>query len=149
MRLLIVDDDDMYWELIQACIDSDPLLSARVQAQRLDDGAALVAFMQRDTSYADVEVYPWPDLVLLDERMRTLDGLETLKVLRTQALANTTTICMMSSADQPQLVTSALMHGARFCFVKPTNFSELKVRMGKIVDFFVDVAILPQRQARD
>ncbi|APZ90994.1 Chemotaxis protein CheY [Fuerstiella marisgermanici] len=58
-----------------------------------------------------------PDLVLLDVRMPTMDGLTALKLLRNNEITKNTPIIMLSASHVDQ--TEALDSGARFFLAKP------------------------------
>ncbi|MEM6962514.1 MAG: response regulator, partial [Myxococcota bacterium] len=85
--------------------------------------------------------------VLLDQRMTTMDGVETLLALRERGLGTAMSICLMTSADSPLLITDALRAGARFCFTKPLEFAQLKLHLSEIARFFSEVAVLPRTEA--
>ncbi len=142
-QLLLVDDDDVYLELVARLLKHDSVLSETVQLTRLEDGPPLLDYLSGRPPYDDRDRWPWPDLVLLDQRMVQLDGTELLRKCRDQGIAASVSICLMTSSEQPKLVREALALGARFCITKPLEFDELQRMLVKIVDFFQTVAQRP------
>ncbi|MCR9162904.1 MAG: response regulator [Nannocystaceae bacterium] len=133
LRLLIVDDDESYWELIRhAFARSEKLASCMV-----DRDASGSEFLSRLESGAVTH-----DLVLLDQRMPEKTGTEVLAEVSRKRLAPTLSICLMSSSRQEELVKEAMRQGARFCFAKPDSLSDLLNKFEQIVGFYEDVAQL-------
>ena len=142
LRVLFVDDDSTYWEIVQEAISSEARL-ADSSFVRLCDGSEAIAYLSRAAPYEDKLVYPWPDVVIIDQRMLRVDGTEVLAKLRAAGLGQTLSICLMTSSEQPKLVTEALARGARFCFTKPLEFDNIVEALARIVSFFQEVAVLP------
>jgi len=135
MRVLIVDDDDLYWELVRQAFARSEFLS-EIELDRCDSG---IEFIKRLTS-DDVQ----PSLVLLDQRMPELDGTTVLSRMRENSLAPWMSVCLMTSSEEPELVEEALSRGARFCFSKPSSFSDLRIKLATIIAFFRELVMLPQ-----
>lgn len=64
-----------------------------------------------------------PDLVILDINMPAMDGIETLKELRSQN--NKTPVIMASSINEVDTVRNSLTHGAQDYIVKPMDPMQL------------------------
>jgi len=133
MRLWIVDDDDLYWELVRTTVTRWGL---DVELDRCIDGHV---FLDRLEEPGEL-----PDLVLLDERMPGLDGTQVLAELRRRDLFPALSVCLMTSSREPELVRKALERGARFCIEKPSSFEALKDILSKIIAFYTTVARLPE-----
>lgn len=143
IRVLLVDDDDLFYDLISWVVQNDSLLAGRVDLTRLADGEdALDYFSTRDPDDDELE-HPWPNLLLLDQRMPRLDGTEVLRQLRASHTTRALPICMLSSSNQGKLVREAYDLGANFYFVKPLALEDLQLKVRKIVEFMSDVAELP------
>ena len=145
LNLLLVDDDDLYCDLVSRLVADDPDMSGQVRLTRLSDGHDVVSYLAGESPYQDRKQYPWPDLILLDQRMHRFDGTDVLRRCRDEGLAQQTSICMMTASEQPKLTAEALTLGARFCIVKPVDYDTLREMMSKIVDFYMTVAQRPER----
>src|SRR5688572_30165350 len=103
-RLLIVDDDVEFVESLRAS-----LVGLGYEVDRSSHGAdALMAVR-----------LVRPDVVLLDIRMRGLNGVEVLKRIR--AMDTTLPVIMMSAADDPVVIRETREIGAYGYLVKPVE----------------------------
>jgi two-component system sensor histidine kinase/response regulator len=87
VRALIVDDNGINRELLQQQLDSWD-----VQAIAVDSGAAALAALNADSQLRF-------DLVLLDDRMPGLDGIEVAKIVRQDARFANLRLVMLSSQE--------------------------------------------------
>ncbi len=103
------DDDDRYFlrQAIERIIDD----SAILEAKNGEEALALLAkhFIQ---------------LVILDMNMPGLNGLETLAFIRSQNQLFSTPVIMLSTSDQPELITSAYSKGINSFIKKPMRVGE-------------------------
>ena len=112
MRLLLVEDDPMIGEAVQALL--------RAQAYATDwvtDGSAADAALRS-------QIY---DLVLLDLGLPELDGLQVLRQLR--ARKNTTPVLIATARDAVKDRIAGLDAGADDYVVKPYDMDELLARL--------------------
>lgn len=70
------------------------------------------------------------DVILLDHMMPVLDGLETLKILRSEGV--TTPVIMLTANDDPKLQDEFLLYGDAF-LSKPIDFKKLVVIIHKLI----------------
>ncbi len=107
-RILIVDDSAVMRSLLRAVISADPALE--IAGTAAEGESALFAI---DTLR--------PDLVLLDVEMPVMDGLVTLKTIRSQD--NRVPVIMCSSLTQrgARVTIEALASGASDCVAKPSG----------------------------
>ena len=146
MQILLTDDDDLFWELLQEVVADQPELGERVSLVRVPDGSDALQYLNGVGPYANRRRFPWPDLMLLDQRMPLLDGTDLLARLQQQPIGQPRPmICLFSSSGQEKLVHQAYQLGANFCMVKPLTFDALKERFRLIVEFFLNVIELPLR----
>jgi len=135
LRVLLVDDDDVYWELAQLAIQRSDL-GFTPTVERVCDGPQALAYLgdqRRDL----------PQLVLLDQRMPRMDGTEVLVEVRKHHPWRGIPIGFMSSSDSRDLVEEAYVLGASFFMVKPLGFSELTEKFKVLLEFWASVAELP------
>ena len=143
MQILLVDDDDLFFDLVRWIVKKDPVLGVDVSVIRMRDGEEALQFFADAAQGIMHDGHRWPDLVLLDQRMPRLDGTEVLRRLREAESTRTLPICMLSSSNQSRLVDEAYAAGANFYFVKPFELEDLQSKLRKIVEFMTDVAELP------
>lgn len=144
LQILLTDDDDLFWEILQEVVADQPLADY-VEVRRLSDGSDALQYLNGVGSYTDRRLHPWPDLLLLDQRMPLMDGTDVLARLRHTAPLHRPLICLFSSSGQEKLLQEAYGLGANFCMVKPLTFEALRSKIQHIVDFVVNVVELPPR----
>ena len=110
-RILIVDDSAVTRSLLRSVISADP--SLEIAGTAVDGATALQAIESVR-----------PDLVLLDVEMPNMDGLETLRALRTRAYR--IPVVMVSAVTQrgARVTIEALGCGASDYVAKPSGYSD-------------------------
>ncbi|GAB4041545.1 response regulator [Spirosoma jeollabukense] len=103
------DDDDRYFlrQAIERIIDDSAVLEAK-------NGEEALALLQTN----------FIQLVILDMNMPGLNGLETLVFIRAQNQLFSTPVVMLSTSDQPELITSAYAKGINSFIKKPMQVGE-------------------------
>jgi two-component system chemotaxis response regulator CheB len=110
-RIFIVDDSAVVRSLLRTVISADPSLEVAGTAA---DGAAALQAVESVC----------PDLVLLDVEMPNVDGLETLRKLRSRAFSKP--VVMVSAVTQrgARVTIEALASGASDYVTKPSGQSD-------------------------
>ena len=141
LHILVVDDDDNFCELVGEIIEGRPTEADGIHITRLRDGREAVNFFAKlasddQASGSDSDAATWPDVALIDQRMTTMDGSETIRRLRESDVARNAILCIMSSSDQPAEIRRAYQAGASFYLVKPYEFERLESKLWSLIDFF-------------
>lgn len=134
LRILLVDDDDVYWDLAQLAIQRSNLVDTPI-VERVRDGQHAIDYLE-STSVL-------PQLLLLDQRMPRMDGMEVLTRVRRDARWQGIAVGLMSSSSQRELVRDAYRAGANFFVVKPVAFAQLLARFEGIIGFWTATAYPP------
>ena len=108
-KLLIVDDEEKVCHLLEQFF--------------AHKGYTVRAVCGGDEAVALAEIF-CPHVVLLDLQMPGMDGVQTLKRLKT--LRPTPKVLMLSAVNHTEVITGALSLGADFYICKPVNLSELE-----------------------
>ena len=114
--ILIVDDDWMSRELLQAHLDGYQVMMANNGEKALQ-----VA-----------EANP-PDLVIVDVRMPGISGYEFVSRLRANAIHHDTPVLMLSALEGDEPRRKALAAGASDLFNKPFDSLELMARIRSLL----------------
>lgn len=129
--ILIVEDEASDALLIQralkkACPDLDISIVA-------DGPDALARIMPQD----DGETMPdHPTCILLDLKLRQLDGLEVLKEIKSNDATRKVPVIIYSSSSDPSDVKSAYDIGANSYIIKPVDNDDLSIVAEKICDYW-------------
>ena len=147
LRILHADDDESFRLLVRRTIDRTPNLAGRCDLRLVDDGTEAVGYLRGEGEYADRGAHPMPHLVLLDQRMTRMDGIEALREIRTVPKAAHIPVFLLSTSDEPGLANACNAVPGAFCVRKPLEFSRFAPLYTLIVDFASTVLELPARES--
>jgi CheY-like chemotaxis protein len=120
IRTLIVDDSEDECLMLHAALRS----VASIQLVGfVHDGMEAIAYLCGADQFRDREIFPFPDLVLLDFRMPRCDGMQVLAYLKRQP-SRPRVILWSNTVDQLD-VPLALRLGADLVCQKPAHMLEL------------------------
>ncbi|MEZ6235715.1 MAG: response regulator [Phycisphaerales bacterium] len=145
LRILHADDDESFRLLIRNTIDRDPALAARCEVRLVADGTDAVEYMLGKGKYADREAYPLPHLVLLDQRMVRMDGLEALRAIKADESVEHIPVFLLTTSDQASLAEEFRALRGSLTITKPLDFAKFKPLYSLIVDFAIRALELPRR----
>ncbi len=143
LSILHADDDDSFRLLVDRVITRDPHMSSRCRVHFEEDGCDAVDYVMGRGGYADRRAFPLPHLILLDQRMTTMDGIEALRLIKEHEVGRRIPVFIFSTSAQHTLVDACYGLGASFCIRKPLDFEMLGPMLRLIVDFAWDVLELP------
>lgn len=118
-EILVVDDDPSNRELLARRLARSGYSSTCV----VSGEAALEALDERRY-----------DLILLDQKMPGLSGLETLEIIQNSARLRTIPVIMLSAADDSELMVQCILHGAEDYVAKPFNPILLTARINACLE---------------
>jgi chemotaxis family two-component system response regulator Rcp1 len=84
-----------------------------------------------------------PDLVLLDLNLPRRDGLEVLRVIKTDPDLSSITVIVLTTSHAPSDVNAAYDLNANCYVVKPVNLEDFTVAIRGIENFWMRIASLP------
>lgn len=143
MTYLLVEDNDDHAEIIERCLGHGKQ-SHRIQ--RTKSGTACLNYLAAQEEFSDREQFPYPDVVLLDIRMPgTLDGLQTLKSIRSDPRHRSLLVMMLTTSDRDRDVSRAYELGANGYIVKSDDTAEMIDRLLQMHWAFTGLVELPQR----
>jgi CheY-like chemotaxis protein len=68
----------------------------------VDNGRAAIDYLRGVGPYSDRQIYPWPDVVLLDLKMDHVGGLEVLAAIRAQPPSPLPRIVVVTGSNEPK-----------------------------------------------
>ena len=124
--ILVVEDDPAHAEIIRRNFEASRLAN-RLLA--VEDGQAALDYLNREGKYNDADKFPMPNLILLDLRLPLVDGLDVLKIIKSdQKLTIIPVVILTTSADEADMV-KAYEHHANSFLVKPVDFTQFSKLM--------------------
>jgi DNA-binding NarL/FixJ family response regulator len=117
LRVLLADDHRLILEAVQSALEKD-------------DGFQVVATTHSGADVPELVARHRPDIVVMDLRMPGVDGLQALDQIR--ARDKRTKVVMLSAAERPDDIESALAHGADGFILKSVNPADLPAALRQV-----------------
>ena len=134
-NILLVEDDLRDVELTLAALDEHKLANT---VMTVHDGAEALDYLHCRGAYAD-RAGGNPIVVLLDNKMPKVNGLEVLKAIRADdALRTIPVVVLTSSRETPDLI-EFYKHGVNAYVVKPVEFGEFMTAVHRLGIFWAAV----------
>ncbi len=118
-RILIVDDEESHRMMLRAVLTDEGYAVAEAS-----DGAEAVTAVEKEAF----------DLILLDIRMTTMDGIEALTEIR--KISPLVPVLIMTAYSSVKTAVEALKAGAFDYLTKPLDIEELKILMEKALEHY-------------
>jgi DNA-binding NarL/FixJ family response regulator len=131
LRVLLADDHRLILEAVQRALDKD-------------DDFQVVATTHSGADVAELVARHRPDIVVMDLRMPDVDGLQALDRIRERD--RTTKVVMLSAAERPGDIESAMARGADGFILKSVNPADLPAALRQVHEGTV---FHPDRTAAD
>jgi CheY-like chemotaxis protein len=122
IHLLLVEDNPDHAELIRRQIEQLP---ARVRLHHVEDGEAALDYIFGKGDFTDRERFPAPEIVLLDLRLPRVDGLEVLRLVKTQPQFEKLPVVVLTSSDAENDVARSYELLAADVITKPAEADTL------------------------
>lgn len=134
--MVIVEDNNHDAEMIMAAIQEAEI---KIKYKIFSDGAEAVKYFFDAAGQYVVEKMQSPKLILLDLKLPKINGLEVLKMLKTNnKTKNIPVIIFTSSNEEKDRVESSAL-GANSYIVKPSNADEFSVYIRRLINYWVNM----------
>lgn len=119
--ILLVEDDPDDEVLTLRALTKNRILN---EVKVVRDGVEALDYLFGRGQYAGRDIYPLPQVVLLDLRLPRLDGLEVLRQLRADERTCLLPIVVLTSSDEERDIVESYRLGANSYVRKPVDFSQ-------------------------
>lgn len=127
-HVLIVEDDSAAAHFIRAVVLR---LAQRSTASLVHDGLDAIRYFQGEGPFADRDIHPLPDLVILDLGLPGLHGLEVLAWLDQNKPSRETPVVVFSGVADTESTRQAFELGARTVLHKSGDPVRLAIAVGE------------------
>ena len=127
VEILLVEDNPLDAELTMRALQSGRLAN---KIMWVKDGQEALDYLFRHGQFEKREDTP-PRLVLLDLKMPRRDGIEVLKVIKSDDRLKTIPVVIMTSSQEETDVARSYALGVNSYVVKPVDFNALAELAGK------------------
>ncbi len=146
--ILLVDDSAADAKIFQAALEE---ASTRASIYWVASGEEAIDFLNRRGRFVDANPVK---VVILDVNMPGIDGLETLRRIKSSTTINHIPVILLSSAKAADTVDLAYSLGANAYFSKPLSLESYIAKIRVLVEHWLDQAELPSpvragRNAKD
>jgi CheY-like chemotaxis protein len=134
-NILLVEDDPRDVELTLAALD-DQRLANKVEV--VENGAEALDYLYRRGRF-EMRAGGDPIVVLLDNKMPKVSGLEVLRTMRAEARLKTIPVVVLTSSRETLDLVDFYKNGANAYVVKPVDFSEFMEAVKQLGIFWAAV----------
>lgn len=138
--ILLVEDDENDATLVQLAFKKNNILNP---VQWVKDGLEAVAYLNGEGAYADRQVYPFPEVLIVDLKMPRMSGLELLTWIRDHPNYRVIPTIIMTASRLDADIEKAYTLGANTYMVKPATLDEL-AKMVKLAHDYWSVSVKPK-----
>ena len=117
--ILCAEDDPEDRTLIKEAFEESRLGN---EIRFVEDGEALLCYLQRRGEYADPETSPKPGLILLDLNMPKKDGREALREIRDDPKLRRIPVVALTTSDAEEDILRTYESGVNSYIKKPVTF---------------------------
>lgn len=130
--VLLVEDEGNDVFLMQRSVRK---LNSPVLLQVARDGVEAIEYLSGEHKFADRDLYPLPELILLDIKMPRKSGFEVLVWLKQDITLSHIPIIMLTSSKVEADMNRAHELGANAYLIKPLELEELKALFTRTEEF--------------
>jgi CheY-like chemotaxis protein len=134
-NILLVEDDPRDVELTLAALE-DQRLANKVEV--VENGAEALDYLYRRGKF-EMRTGGDPIVVLLDNKMPKVCGLEVLRTMRAEPRLKTIPVVVLTSSRETPDLVDFYKHGANAYVVKPVDFSEFMEAVKQLGIFWAAV----------
>ena len=140
--ILLVEDDDGHAKLVELNLKRSGIVNEIVRAK---DGQEALDYVQSRGAYAG---HPLPQvvLILLDINMPRLDGVETLRRLKSDQAFKNIPVIMLTTTDDPREIKQCYDYGCNVYIAKPVEYEQFAEAIQRF-GLFLQVIALPQNNS--
>jgi two-component system, response regulator len=138
--VLLVEDSPLEVELTLKPL-RDLADAHRIEVAR--DGEEALDFMFARGSFRHQAGTPPPRLVLLDQKLPKLDGLDVLRAIRANSRTSLTPVVVLTSSHDPRELAQCYQVGANSCVQKPVRYEEFWATMQAVGRYWLGLNQAP------
>jgi CheY-like chemotaxis protein len=127
--ILVVEDDPAHVEIIRRNFGASRLANRIISVAA---GPLRLDYLNRLGEYNNADKFPMPNLILLDLRLPRVDGLEVLRIIKSDSKLTTIPVVILTTSAAEADMVKAYEHHANSFLVKPVDFTQFS----KLMDTF-------------
>ena len=135
--VLLAEDDRSHETLFRRAMSQSPI-PCHLDVVR--DGTEVIDYLFATGQYAHRNAHDLPDLILLDLKMPTMNGIQVLKVLRRVRWDDHTRvppIVVLTGSDDDRDILESYHWGAQSYILKPMSFPEFSHAVRETLEYWL------------
>jgi len=129
IAILLVEDDPAHAEIVRRNFKGCRMAN---RLMHVEDGQEALDYLYRKGKFSDPEKSPRPGIILLDLRLPKVDGLEVLKIIKSDpGLDRIPVVILTTSAAEADMIKAYDSHANSY-LVKPVDFPQFVALMESI-----------------
>jgi len=121
ITILLVEDEDAHAAIVKRNFNDFKLAN---KINHVKDGQAALDYLYQRNAYSEPLLSPRPELILLDLRLPKVDGLEVLKIIKTDTTLMRIPVVIMTTSSAEKDITQAYDNYANSYLVKPLDLQQ-------------------------
>ena len=121
ITILLVEDDQAHAEIVKRNLQEMRVVNKIIH---MEDGQEALDFLYRKEPYENKEEYPDPELILMDLRLPKVDGIEVIKIIKSDPELKGIPLVVLTTSESESDILGAYSNGAGSYLVKPFDFSK-------------------------
>jgi len=119
--ILLVEDEEAHAEIVRRNFETCRMGN---RLMHVTDGQAALDYLYQRNGFGDPAKSPRPGIILLDLRLPKVDGLEVLKIIKTDSKLHTIpTVILTTSKAEADMINAYDRHANSY-LVKPVDFMQ-------------------------
>jgi len=121
ITILLVEDEEAHAVIVKRNLNDFKLAN---NINHVKDGQAALDYLYQRDAYSAPLSSPRPELILLDLRLPKVDGLEVLKIIKTDPALMRIPVVIMTTSSAEKDITQAYDNYANSYLVKPLDLQQ-------------------------
>ncbi|MDD2542245.1 MAG: response regulator [Desulfuromonadaceae bacterium] len=117
--VLLVEDDPAHAEIVRRNFETSRIANRLIH---LSDGQSALDYLCRRDVFGDPATSPRPGIILLDLRLPKVDGLNVLKIIKSDPLLEKIPVVILTTSAAESDIVKAYEYHANSYLVKPIDF---------------------------
>jgi len=124
--ILLVEDEEAHAEIVRRNFEASRIAN---RLMHVTDGQAALDYLYQRNEFSDPDKSPRPGVILLDLRLPKVDGLEVLKIIKTDPKLSAIPVVILTTSKVEADMVKAYDNHVNSYLVKPADFTQFNQLM--------------------
>ncbi|MEI6214992.1 MAG: response regulator [Desulfuromonadales bacterium] len=119
--IMLVEDDPAHAEIVKRNFETSRMVNRMIH---ISDGQEALDYLYRRNGFSQPDASPRPGLILLDLRLPKVDGLEVLRIVKSDPDLQSIPVVVLTTSNAETDIAKAYSCRANSYLVKPVDFEK-------------------------